>query len=300
MIQKLENILELAKKQRKKKIAVVWALEKELLAALSMAYLLNIIEPILIGPLDQIRQYLDEEYQNLTAAQFIHANNEAEAAQIAVALAKNEQCEIIMKGLLDTNTLLKEVINRDTGIRNSKLLSHVAVISYSNLNRVLFCSDVAMNIEPNIDDKILIIENMLRVTKSLGYQKPLIGLVSSVEKVNPKIKSSIEAKQIIESLCKRQIEAIVDGPLAIDNLVSFSAIRKKKIISPVAGQADGLIFPNLDAGNIFYKTSLFLANASSAGVIIGAKVPIVLTSRADSFKSKFYSIALAVVLNEEV
>lgn len=300
MIRNLETILELAKKQQTKKVAVAWSLGKDLLDALSIAYSLNIIEPILIGPKEKILKSLDQDNHNLEQSQFIESNNEEEAAQIAVGLAKNNQVEIIMKGLLDTNTLLKAVVNREKGIRKSKLLSHVAIISYPKLDRVLFCSDVAMNIEPSVEEKIVIIENMLQVTKSLGYSRPLIGLVSSIEQVNPKIKSSIEARQIVDLLKNYNLEAVIDGPFAIDNLVSLAASHEKNINSPVAGRADGLIFPNLDAGNIFYKSSLFLADATSAGVIVGANVPIVLTSRADSLKSKLYSIALSVVLDDEV
>lgn len=300
MIQNLETILEISKKKKTKRLAVAWALGKDLLDAIAYAYLAKIIEPILIGPKELIIGSLDDNNKMLVNATFIEANNEIEAAQKAVYLARENKCDIIMKGLLDTNTLLKAVVNREDGIRNQELLSHVALISYPHLNRVLFCTDVAMNIEPNVEQKIIIIENLLKVTKALGYNKPLIGLVSSIEKINPKIKSSIEAGEVAEFFKKKKIEAVIDGPFAIDNLISIEAASEKKITSPVAGYADCLVFPNIDAGNVFYKTSLFLSGAVSAGIVIGAKTPIVLTSRADSLKSKLYSIALAVVYEDEV
>lgn len=296
MIQNLEQIYEIAKTKETKKLAVVWAEGNDLLEAVSIAQKDGLIEPILIGPSAEVIQSLQQLELNPEDFQIIDVNSKDEAATIGVSLVREDKADILMKGLIDTNTLLKAVVNRDTGIRTGKLLSHVAIISFPSLDWVLFCSDVAMNISPTASQKIEIIENMLTVMKALGYKRPLIGLVSAIEKVNPKILSSVDAAEIVKYFKeKKDLEAIIDGPFALDNLVSIDAAKEKNITSPVAGFADGIVFPDIDAGNIFYKTAQFLAGASSAGIIVGAKIPICLTSRADSKQTKLYSIALAVV-----
>jgi phosphate butyryltransferase len=200
-----------------------------------------------------------------------------------------------MKGLIDTKVLLKGVVNSDYGIKDAKLLSHVGIVSYPTHDKVLFATDGAMNISPDVSQKIMIIEAAVKLAKSLGYDKPKVGLVSAVEKVNPKILSTVEAKEIVDYYQDKKIDFYIDGPFAVDNLVSMESVKQKNITSIVGGDADILVFPNLDAGNIFYKTSVFLANGKSAGIVLGAKVPIVLTSRADSAEAKLNSILLAVL-----
>jgi phosphate butyryltransferase len=155
-----------------------------------------------------------------------------------------------------------------------------------------------MNISPNVEQKIMIIEAAVKLAKSLGYDKPKVGIVSAVEKVNPKIASTLDAKEIVEYYRDKDIDFYVDGPFAVDNLVSMDSVKQKQITSIVGGDADILVFPNLDGGNIFYKTSVFLAGGKSAGLVLGAKVPIVLTSRADTAEAKLNSIILAVLNHE--
>ncbi|HPT89104.1 MAG TPA: bifunctional enoyl-CoA hydratase/phosphate acetyltransferase [Bacilli bacterium] len=297
MIKNLDQIYELAKSKPTKKLAVVWVEGKEVLEAVIEAKKDNLVEPILIGPKTIVNE-LQELQVNPGDFTIINCETKDEAATVGVTLIRENKADILMKGLIDTNALLKAVVNRDTGIRTGRLLSHVALVSFPTLARILFCSDIAMNISPTVEQKIEIIYNLLRVMKSLGYEKPRIGLASAIEKVNPKMQSSVEAAEIANYFKDKDIEAIIDGPFALDNLVSIEAAKEKNITSPVAGVADGIIFPDIDAGNIFYKTAQFLAGATSAGIVVGAKAPICLTSRADTKQTKLYSIALAVVYEE--
>ena len=217
------------------------------------------------------------------------------ATKIAMDLVNQGEVDIVMKGLIDTKILLKGVVNKEYGIVNSSLLSHVGIVEYPTLDRVLFATDGAMNIEPTWEQKILIIEAAVSLAKSLGYSLPKVGIVSAVEKVNPKIASTVDAEKIVKYYKDKDIDFLIDGPFAVDNLVSMESVKTKGINSKVAGVCDILLFPNLDGGNIFYKTSVFLANGKSAGLVMGAKVPIVLTSRADTSEAKLNSIFLAVV-----
>lgn len=296
MLNKLNNLIEMAKQKSKKRIVVVNANDDYVINAINEVLKIGIIEPILIGDKDKIHETLTSLNCSINNYQIIDVRNDQEAAFKAVELIRTNQADILMKGLIETKTILKEVVNKETGIKDSNLLSHVGVISYPDMDRVLLVSDAAMVVNPTIEQKIDIIYNAVKLAKKLNYTKPLIGLVSSVEKVNERIVSSIDAKEIVEKLNAKNIEDfIVDGPFAIDNLVSMDSVKHKGIKSEVAGKADILIFPNIDGGNIFYKTSVFLGKAESAGIIIGAKCPIVLTSRADSIQSKIYSIALSIV-----
>jgi phosphate butyryltransferase len=201
--------------------------------------------------------------------------------------------------LIDTKIILKSVVNTQTGIKAKPLLSHISALSFPALGRTLLMTDGAMNIQPGVNEKIQIIENVLVVAKALDIAHPLIGLVGPVEKVNPKIQSTVDADQIRLHFLN-SIGFTVDGPLAIDNLVSVEAAIHKGIQSPVAGKADILIFPNLDSGNVFYKSSVFLSGASAASIIVGAMVPIVLTSRADNHETKFNSIVLGGLISDQL
>ena len=294
MLKSVDSLKAMAIKVNRKKIAVVFAHDAHVIEALKDASDLGIIDPVLIGKKKEIEKLISEI--NLKEPyEIIDCEDGELATKIAMDLVNEEKVDILMKGLIDTKVLLKGVVNSDYGIKDAKLLSHVGIVSYPTHDKVLFATDGAMNISPDVSQKIMIIEAAVKLAKSLGYDKPKVGLVSAVEKVNPKILSTVEAKEIVDYYQDKKIDFYIDGPFAVDNLVSMESVKQKNITSIVGGDADILVFPNLDAGNIFYKTSVFLANGKSAGIVLGAKVPIVLTSRADSSEAKLNSILLAVL-----
>jgi len=295
MLKSVGDLVNIVKTIHPKRIAVVFAHDEFVIDAVHEAAKLGVIKPILIGDQQMINSIIREKGCQ-GSPDIIHCIDPEEATKIAMDLVNKGDVDIVMKGLIDTKILLKGVVNKDYGIRLYPLLSHVGLVSIPGHPRVLFASDGAMNIQPSVEEKRLIIENAVLLAHSLGYSMPKVGLVSSVEKVNPKIQSTVDAGEIVQySQANPPKDFLIDGPFAIDNLVSLESVKHKGIRSPVAGECDILIFPNLDGGNIFYKTTVFLANGISAGIIIGAKVPIVLTSRADSSQAKLYSILLAVV-----
>jgi len=294
MLKNLDSLVKLACQSPKKTMVVVHADDEFVMDAVAQAMHLGMVHPILLGDQAKI-QALIRHFNIKDGYQIIHEINDEIEVRIAMDLINLGKAEILMKGLLDTKVLLKGVVNSESGIKQSKLLSHVGMVSFHHLDRVLFASDGAMNITPSIEEKLLLIENAVSLAHALGYAIPKVGLVSAVEKLNPKIASTVEAEAIKAYYHEHPVQDfLIDGPYAIDNMVSMASVEHKGLGGPVAGKADILIFPNLDSGNIFYKTSVFLGLAKAAGIIIGAKVPIVLTSRADDSDTKLNSIALAV------
>ncbi|MGD9964084.1 MAG: phosphate acyltransferase [Candidatus Izemoplasmatales bacterium] len=294
MLKSVDSLKVMAQKVNRKKIAVVFAHDEHVIEAIKEASDLGIVDPVLVGKKKEIEELINE-IKLQEPYEIIDCEDGEKATKIAMDLVNENKVDILMKGLIDTKILLKGVVNSDYGIKDAKLLSHVGIVSYPTHDKVLFATDGAMNISPDVNQKIMIIEAAVKLAKSLGYDKPKVGLVSAVEKVNPKILSTVEAKEIVDYYQDKKIDFYIDGPFAVDNLVSMESVKQKNITSIVGGDADILVFPNLDAGNIFYKTSVFLANGKSAGIVLGAKVPIVLTSRADSAEAKLNSILLAVL-----
>jgi len=295
MLKKVQELRQIVKKVKPKIMAVVFAHDEFVIKAVFDAVKLGVVKPVLIGIAEEIKSIINK--QGVVGDYKIIDEPDPElATKIAMDMVNNGQADIVMKGLIDTKVLLKGVVNKEYGIRKAKLLSHVGIVSFPDFDRVLFATDGAMNILPTVEEKILIVENAVALAHSIGYENPLVGIVSSVEKVNPKIPSTVDTEAITKYYTENKPQGFtIDGPFAIDNLVSMDSVKHKGLSSPIAGKADILIFPDLDAGNIFYKTSVFLAQGISAGLVIGAKVPIVLTSRADSAEAKLYSILLAVV-----
>lgn len=294
MLKSVADLAKLAKKVNRKKMAVVFAHDDHVIEAVQGAAKEGFVEPILIGNEESIKTLI-KEHKLEKPYQIINELDPSKASLIAMNLVNEGKADIVMKGLIDTKLILKEVVNSETGIKKSHLLSHVGVVSLPTYPKVIFATDGAMNISPTPEQKVEIIEAAVSLAHSLGYDIPKVGLVSAVEKVNPKIQSTLDAKAVVEHYQGKDINFLIDGPFAVDNLVSFESVKQKGIDSPVAGDCDILVFPNLDGGNIFYKTCMFLANGKSAGLILGAKVPIVLTSRADTAEAKLNSIILAVV-----
>lgn len=299
MLKNLNDLIFKAKKALPKRLVVVSANDEYVINAVNEAQKLGIIKPILIGPQNEIKDIIFKKGLDHNQYQIIDSSSDEEASYHALTLIKNKEADILMKGLLDTKVLLKAVVNKELGIRDANLLSHVGLVSFSDYDRVLYVTDGAMNITPSVSEKINIIENAVKLTSALGYDNTKVGLVAAVEKVNPKMPSTVDADEVVKKIKQNPIKnCLVDGPFAIDNLVSKESALHKGISSEVAGNVDVLVFPTIDSGNVFYKTSVFLGKAESAGIVIGAKCPIVLTSRADSSLSKLYSIALAVVYED--
>ncbi|MDI3472677.1 MAG: hypothetical protein PWQ20_757 [Thermotogaceae bacterium] len=299
---KIDRLSELPKKAEglRKNLAVVKAEDPVVLKAVERAKNSEIIVPILIGSKQKINELIEKYNLNLKDCEILDVFSEAEAARTGVKLVIENKAEFIMKGHIRTGDLMKAVLDKNFGLRTGRTLSMVSVFEIPNFERLLMISDAGMIILPTLEQKIEIINNILFVSKALRIENPKIALISAVEAISDKMPSTMEAAVISKMNERNQIKGcIVDGPFALDNVISLEAAKHKGIDSPVAGKADALVMPNIEAGNVLYKALTFFVNAKSATTILGAKCPIVLTSRSDSDETKLYSIALnALLLNE--
>lgn len=254
------------------------------------------IRPILVGPEARIRAVADEHGLSLAGIQILDVEHSHAAAARAVALIREGSAEILMKGSLHTDEVLGAVLDRATGIRTERRISHIFVMDVPTYPKLLLISDAAVNIAPDLDAKRDICQNAIDLARTVGVAQPKVAILSAVETIRPKIQSTLDAAALCKMADRGQIEGgLLDGPLAMDNAINLEAARIKKIDSPVAGVADVLIAPDLEAGNILAKQLIFLANAEAAGIVLGARVPIVLTSRADSVRTRRASAATAVL-----
>ncbi|HEW91026.1 MAG TPA: bifunctional enoyl-CoA hydratase/phosphate acetyltransferase [Thermotogaceae bacterium] len=298
MIKKLSELLERAK-GLKKILSVVVAEDPVVLKAVEQAKNLDIINPILVGSKKSIIEIIEELKLDLKDCEIVDSDTN-EAVKKGVELVSEGKADFIMKGHIRTGDLMKVVLDKNMGLRTGRTLAMVSVFEIPNFDRLLVISDAGMIILPTLEQKVDIIHNILDVMKILGIENPKIALISAVEAINEKMPSTVEAAIISKMNERNQIKnCIVDGPFALDNVISMEAAKHKGIESPVAGKADALVMPNIEAGNVLYKALTFFMNAQSATTILGAKCPIVLTSRADSDETKLYSIALnALLINE--
>jgi phosphate acetyltransferase len=255
----------------------------------------DLIEPILVGPEAKIRALADSLKVDVGRFRLVDARHSHEAAEKAVALCRSGEAEALMKGSLHTDELLAAVVPSATGLRTERRISHVFVMDVPTYPRPLFITDAAVNIYPSLEDKVDICKNAIELAHALHISQPKVAVLSAMETVNPKIPATIEAAALCKMADRGQIQGgLIDGPLAFDNAVSKEAALIKGIQSPVAGEADVLLAPDLEAGNMLAKQLTFLGRADSAGIVIGARVPIVLTSRADSAEARLASCAVAV------
>lgn len=298
MIKKLAELETLAKsKSITRKIAVAAAGDRDVLEALKNAVSHGIVVPVLVGDQKLIQSISDEIEFDISGFELIDVPDKTEASIKAVKLIKKGKAEILMKGLVSTGVLLKAVLNKEIGLRKGALLSHVAVFETPYYHKLLGVTDAALNVNPELEEKIGIIKNAIEVFHKIGHDNPKVAIVGSVETINPRMEATMHAATISMMNYRKQITGcIIDGPLAIDGAVSKKSADLKNITSEVAGDADIILAPNIDGANILYKSMNFLGGATAAAVIMGAKVPIVLTSRGDSEKSKYYSIALAAAI----
>ncbi len=297
MITSLDNVFKMAKERGPKTIAVACAQDTDVLLAVNSAKEQGIADAILVGDQTLMIEIANEHNIDLAKFEIIDIKDLAEASLKAVELVSTGKAHVLMKGLVDTAIILKAVLNKEIGLRTGNVLSHVAVFDIPSYHKLLTITDAAMNIAPNVEQKKQIIENATVVTKALDIAEAKVAVICAKEKVNPKMPMTVEAGELAAMSERGEISGcIVGGPLALDNAVSKEAARLKKIDHPVAGDADILLCPTIEAGNVLYKALGFLANAESAGIIVGAKAPVVLTSRADSEQAKLNSIALAVLM----
>lgn len=297
MAKSFKALLDLAKERGPKIVAVAVAQDKGVLSAVKKANDLGIAIPILVGNKDEIQSISKEIDFDLTDIQIVHEEDGALACRIATELVSSGKAHILMKGLIDTGVIMKQVLDADIGLRMGNVISHIAVFDVPTYHKVFFVTDAAMNIAPNLQQKKEIIENAVVLAKALDIETPKVAVLAAMEKVSPKMEATVHAKELADMNKNGEISGcIVDGPFALDNAISKESSILKGIDSEVAGDADILLAPYIEAGNVLYKALTFLANAKSAGLIVGTKAPIVLTSRADNEESKLNSIALAVLM----
>jgi phosphate butyryltransferase len=278
-------------------VSVAAAHDPHVLEAVWMAKEAGIADFILIGDEEKIKAIAEDLQLDCSEFELIHEVDEEVACAIAVELVRSGHATALMKGLVDTSVIMKAVLNREKGIRTGKKLTHLAAFELSTYHKLLFVTDVAINIAPDVKAKEEIIKNAVEAVNNLGVTSPKVALLAANEKVNENMPVTLEYKELVENAKNGKITGcMIDGPLALDNAVSYESAKVKGIVSEVAGDADILMCPDIEAGNILYKALVFLAAAKSGGVVLGAKRPIVLTSRADSSESKLISIALSVLM----
>lgn len=293
MIKNFDELIEIVKQQPKMKLAVAAAEDDEVLLAVDEATKLGIVDAILVGDKEKINKIAKENEIDISKFEVIATNDLKDSARVAVSLVADNIADFLMKGLIGTADLLKAVLDKEKGLRGSGLLSHVMVYSVPTYHKLLFLTDGGMVTYPDLYQKVQIVNNAVKVAKAFGINPVHVAPLCAVEVVNPDMQATLDAAALAKMNQRGQIkDCVIDGPLALDNAISKEAAKHKGITSPVAGQADILLVPNIESGNILGKSLTYLANAKSAGIIMGAKCPIVLVSRADTHEAKLNSIAL--------
>ena len=256
----------------------------------------KIIKPVLVGPEARIRALAASFGLDLTGLQLVDTPHSHASATKAVEIVRTGEVDALMKGSLHTDELMAEVVNKETGIRTARRISHVFIMDVPTYPKPLFITDAAVNIFPTLEDKVDIVQNAIELAQALGIKQPKVAILSAVETITSKIPSTIDAAALCKMADRDQIiGGLLDGPLALDNAIDRAAAAVKHIASPVAGDADILLVPNLEAGNMLAKELSFLANADAAGIVLGARVPIILTSRADNVRTRMASCAVAAL-----
>lgn len=291
-----DKLLELAKNTEPKKIAVAAAQDDDVLKAVQAAVKENICIPILVGDKERIKEISEEINFEIENIQVIDEKDGQKAARTAVSLVSSGKADIVMKGLIDTSIILKAVLDKEIGLRTGNILSHAAVFELDKYHKLLVITDAAMNIAPTASEKKQLIENTLTLCHSLNIERPKVAVICAKEKVSDKMQATVDAQTLVRMYKDGEIKGcIVEGPFGLDNAISKEAASIKGVKGQVAGDADILLMPNIEAGNVLYKSLTYFSNSKNAGIILGARAPIVLTSRADSDETKLNSIALAVI-----
>ncbi|SHJ61902.1 bifunctional enoyl-CoA hydratase/phosphate acetyltransferase [Tepidibacter formicigenes] len=294
MIKKLDEIVKKVKSVSSMKLAVAAAEDSEVLQAVFDAKKEGIVDPVLIGDIEKITEIANYLGESLDEIKLVQADDLIDSAQKAVKLVSGGEADFVMKGLLDTYILLKEVLNKEYGLRTDSLLSHVMLYEVPTYHKLLLLTDGGMNIAPDVNQKEKIIKNALKAAKALEIEKIKVACIAAKEKVSEKMIATIDAKVLSEKDYGENV--VVEGPLAFDLAVSSDAAKIKKFESKVSGDVDVMVVPTIEVGNGIGKSLTYMANAKSAGIIMGAKAPVVLVSRADTHESKLYSIALGALI----
>jgi phosphate acetyltransferase len=297
MITSLQELVELAQENPPARVAVAAAAHKLVLQSVQRAVERGLIIPLLVGIESDIRAEAEAIGWDLSNEQIIPTKTNLAAADEAVSLVRTGEAQVLMKGYLHTDEMLRAILRHETGLRTDRLLSHVFVLEVPTYHKLLLITDAAINIHPDIPEKAAITQNAVDLARKLGVELPKVAALSSIETINPKIPSTVHAACLHKMSERGQIKgAIVDGPLAFDNAISAEAAEEKGIKSPVSGDVDVVVVPDLDAGNILSKNLEYLASAKMAGIVMGASAPVVLTSRSDPPRARVYSLALASLL----
>jgi phosphate acetyltransferase len=295
--EKYQRLIDAAKAVRPVTVAVAHPCDESSLSGAVDAAKMGLIKPILVGPKAKIEAVAKQFKLDISGYEVVDAPHSHAAAEKAVELVAQGKAEALMKGSLHTDELMAAVVRKDTGLRTARRISHCFVMDVPTHKDALIISDAAVNIAPTLEDKVDIVQNAIDLARALRAPEVRVAILSAMETVNPKVPSTIEAAALCKMADRGQITGgILDGPLALDNAISPEAAEIKKIVSPVAGRANVLIVPDLEAGNMLAKSLSFLAQADSAGIVLGAKVPIILTSRADSVMARLASCAVAVLV----
>ncbi len=297
--EKYQRLIDAAKALQPVPTAVAHPCDESALSGALDAAKLGLIRPILVGPTAKIEAVAKRCKLDVSGYEIVDAPHSNAAAAKAVELVAQGKAEALMKGSLHTDELMAEVVRKDTGLRTARRISHCFVMDVPKHATALIISDAAVNIAPTLEEKVDIVQNAIDLARALRFPEARVAILSAMETVNPRVPSTVEAAALCKMADRGQISGgVLDGPLALDNAISPEAAAIKKIVSPVAGRANVLIVPDLEAGNMLAKSLSFLAEADSAGIVLGAKVPIILTSRADSVMARLASCAVAVLVTQ--
>ncbi len=299
MIKKLDELVEVAKKGKTMRLVVAAAQDEDVLGAICKAAEENLIVPILVGDKKEILRIAERDHLKLDHYEIFDIVDLTEAAKFSVKLVSDGKGDFLMKGLIDTAILLKAVLDKEIGLRTDRLLSHVMIYEVPHYHKLIYLTDGGMNIEPTYAEKVKITENAIDVCRAMGNEIVKVACIAAKEKVNEKMPTTVDARKL-QDLGRSGAfgtDVIIEGPLALDLAVSKESAAIKKFESEIAGDVDILMVPTIEGGNGIGKTLTYLAGAESAGIIMGAKVPVVLVSRADSYEAKLYSIALGSVIS---
>ena len=298
MLKKLDEILNNAKKLNPKKTAVVGSADELTLLGVKEAYNAGLIIPSLIGNGNNIKKIAEKielpiEKGNI---EIINSETDEHSAKIACEFAKNKKIDIIMKGHIHTDILMHAVMSAENGLKTNRLISHLFLMEIKTYKKLLIITDAAINISPNLIEKAQILQNAIDFAIILGIKLPKAAVLSATEEINPKMQSTLDAALLSKMAERGQIKnGIVDGPLAFDNVISKEAALEKGIKSSVSGDTDIVLVPNIESGNILFKDLEYLAGATVAGIVVGAALPVILTSRSDTQKARLYSAAMAII-----
>ena len=297
MINNFEQMLEEVNSRPKKSVAIAVAHDRIVMEAAAEAHSRNIADAVLVGDKAKIEQIATEFNIPMENVRIVDEPNELKAVREAVRLTSSGEVDMVMKGHIHTDDFLRGVLDKEIGLRTGYMMSHVFMAEIKHLNRLLFITDGAMNIQPNLEEKAQIILNAVQLANIFGISEPRVAILTAIEVVNPKMPSTLDAAALGKMGDRGQFSTgIIDGPFALDDAISTFAAKHKNIGGPVAGLADILLVPNIEAGNILGKTFVYFAKCRVAGILMGAAAPVVLTSRADTAEAKLLSIATGVFI----